>query len=213
MDRPRRIGKSTKNYEDFFYPTLGKKRRKGDAKPQEKNLKEKKRQKPNDPSTSLTRNQRSSLVQSPSRPKTANSMSRQNSESRQISTPIKNSPRKKAAVTQTTQTTKKSLQEILNELYTNPEYPTAFGGELKKFILSKDTISKHRQRRKIFKRRKIFVNGPYIGVQADTINYRNYARFNSGFRYILGMLLKIYFTIRSFFVVSYQQKFLKAQKL
>ena len=56
--------------------------------------------------------------------------------------------------TQTSQTPRK-LEEILNELYTNPDYPSAFGGELKKFIISKDSISKHKQRRKIFKRRKV----------------------------------------------------------
>ena len=189
MDRPQRARKSTKNFESFFYPTLGKKRRKNDAKTPEREPQRKMRQRSKSPSTNSTPNRRLSRAPSPSQVKIVSSTTKQKQASPQVEKPKRTPPQaplKKAAETQTSPKTKKSLQEILNELYTNPEYPTAFGGELKKFILSKDTISKHRQRRKIFKRRKIFVNGPYVGVQADTINYRNYVRYNSGYRYILG---------------------------
>ena len=75
----------------------------------------------------------------------------------------------------------------------NFETIKAYGGELKKFLLAKESLSRHRQRQKIFKRRKIFSSAPYVGLQADTINYRNYSRFNSGYGYILGGLKIIQF--------------------
>ena len=87
---------------------------------------------------------------------------------------------------QSAQTTPMSQQDILNELYTNPNFPSAYSGALKKFLLQKESISRHRQRKHIFKRRKVFVGGPFTAVQADTIFYRDYARQNNGFKYILG---------------------------
>ena len=180
MDRQKRARKSTKNLEDFYYPPQ--KRRK--TKSNSVTALENRVQKSNEHSTNSTPNQPVSQNQSlvPTKEVVVKA---QNPKNLKEKNPRESARRTKTIETQTLPT-KKNLREILNELYTNPDYPSAFGGQLKQFILSKDSYSKHRQKRKIFKRRKIFVTGPYVGVQADTINYRNYARYNSGFRYILG---------------------------
>ena len=182
MDRPKRARKSTKDYGNFFYPTQKRKKRRNDESPPPRELMQQSPQNRSGRLHNSTQNRQSSPAPSPNRAVPA--------KTKKLKSPrIGNQTiqQTKARETQT-DPKKRKLQTILNELYTNPEFPTAFGGQLKKFILSKDSISKHKQRRKIFKRRKIFVQGPYVGVQADTINYRNYARYNSGFRYILGWL-------------------------
>ena len=194
MDRPKRARKSTKNYENFYYPTP---RRRKNRENDEKVAKEL-RTRPNpqgEPSIS-------SIPKPPVSPSPKVTQKPRRVNLNSINPKVKDQA-KGARLTITTETqtdpTKRTLKEIFNELYKNPDYPTAFGGQLKKFILSKDSISKHRQRRKTFKRRKIFVTGPYVGVQADTINYRTYARYNSGFRYILGRLQSIVISIKQFF--------------
>ena len=103
-----------------------------------------------------------------------------------IEPPIQEPTRTQAQV----QTQPKTQQEILNELYTNPNFPTAYSGDLRKFLLEKESLSRHRKKRHIFKRRKVFVGGPYTAIQADTIFYRDYGRENAGYKYILGMGLK-----------------------
>ena len=76
--------------------------------------------------------------------------------------------------------------DILNEIYTNPKFPSAYSGDLKKFLLQKESLSRHRRKRHVSKHRKVLVGGPYSAVQADTIFYRDYGRQNDGYKYILG---------------------------
>ena len=152
MNRPKRARISTRNYDDFYYPKL-KKRKRTEEKNQEN---EQRNQSPSkSPSTNSILNQLSAQVQRPNPANIANlsKTQSQNTEGTQTTSP--RSPRTTVASTQTNQKTPRSLKEILNELYTNPKYPSVYGGQLRKFILSKDSISKHRQRRKIFKRRKV----------------------------------------------------------
>ena len=152
MDRPKRARKSTKNYGDFYYPTLKKTGKQNIHLSPERNPQKSKKSK--NPSTSSTQNPPISRPPSPI-PAEKVTTSIQTQEDTQTTKSKKDSHQLKAATTQTIPKATKNLTEILNELYTNPDFPTAFGGQLKKFILSKDSISKHRQRRKIFKRRKV----------------------------------------------------------
>ena len=47
----------------------------------------------------------------------------------------------------------------LNEMYTDPHFPSAYSADLKKFLKSKESLSRHKRIIKKFKRRKIFVHG------------------------------------------------------
>jgi hypothetical protein len=74
----------------------------------------------------------------------------------------------------------------LNEIYTNPALPSTYSGDIKKFILQKESISRHKRKLNIFKRRKVFVLGPWVAIQADTAFYISSGRKNDGYKYILG---------------------------
>lgn len=78
--------------------------------------------------------------------------------------------------------------EKLDKLYTDPDFPSAYSGNLRKFLMQKESLSRHKRRIRKFKRRKVRVNGPYTQIQADTIFYRNYARQNNGYKYILAVV-------------------------
>ena len=80
-----------------------------------------------------------------------------------------------------------ATNQELNDLYTNPIIPSAYSGNLKKFILQKESISRHKQKINIFKRRHVFVSGPWSCVQADTVFYLDYGRQNDGNKYILAV--------------------------
>ena len=97
---------------------------------------------------------------------------------------------KQTATTQTvtTMSPKRTPQEKLEKLYTDPDFPTAYSAGLKKFLQEKTSLSRHKQIQRRFKRRKTLVYGPYTTLQADTIFYRNYARQNHGYKYILVVI-------------------------
>ena len=76
----------------------------------------------------------------------------------------------------------------LEKLYTDPDFPTTYSANLKKFLMKKESLSRHKRRIFKFKRRKIKINGPYTLIQADTIFYRNYSRQNQGYKYILAVV-------------------------
>ena len=84
-----------------------------------------------------------------------------------------------------TQTLPPTPLQKLNQLYLDPDFPTAYSANLSKFLRQKESISRHKRRILKFKRRKIKVNGPYTLIQADTVFYRNYSRQNYGYKYIL----------------------------
>ena len=86
------------------------------------------------------------------------------------------------------QTRKPTTLEKLNELYTDPAFPSAYSANLSTFLRQKESLSRHKRRVLKFKRRKVKVNGPFTLVQADTIFYRNYARQNGGYKYILVVI-------------------------
>ena len=154
MERPKRVTKSTRNYDDFYYPASKKNKVKNVVKTDKSRNQNQETKKSNNLSTNSIPNQPTSQALIPSQVMRTNSRAPQT-----LTSPAKNqgkNPRPtKTAQTQTTQKTARQLTEILNELYTNPDFPSAYGGQLRKFIMSKDSISKHRQRRKIFKRRKV----------------------------------------------------------
>lgn len=79
-----------------------------------------------------------------------------------------------------------SGEDELNELYTNPTVPSGYSGDLKKFIMQKESISRHKRKINIFKRRKVVVFGPWVAIQAATAFYISSASKNDGFKYILG---------------------------
>ena len=153
MERPKRVTKSTRNYDDFYYPKLKKTRRTGENNQENE---QQDRSPSKNRSINSTPNQASDQVQEPT-PVSKVKLNKTQNQSTTKQTQIMSLQPTQTTVasTQTNPKTPRSLNEILNELYTNPNYPSVYGGQLRKFILSKDSISKHRQRRKIFKRRKV----------------------------------------------------------
>ena len=78
----------------------------------------------------------------------------------------------------------------LYDLYTNLYYPHGYTGSVKNIQNTLNTFSAyslHKQRRKNFKRRRMFVPGPFHSVQADLIEYSNakMAHSNNNYRFIL----------------------------
>ena len=84
-----------------------------------------------------------------------------------------------------TATPEMTENEIINQIYSNPKFPSSYSSNLKKFIRQKESLSLHKQRRKRFRRRQVYVGGPWSEIQADTIHFREYGRRNNGFKYIL----------------------------
>lgn len=64
---------------------------------------------------------------------------------------------------------KAQVEKTPHELFTNFKYPSAYSGDLQRFILENDAISRHRRRIYKFDRRKTRVNGPYTAIQVDTM--------------------------------------------
>ena len=94
-----------------------------------------------------------------------------------------------ARVTQQTQTNPTTNNPLTyNDLYTDVNNPPAYSAGLKKYLLEKESLSLHKQKFKIFKRRRVKVGGPYTLIQADLIHYRQYGRANKGFKYILAVI-------------------------
>ena len=166
MDRPKRVRKLKKS-DDYWYPEQTKKPRKGKN---PKNV--------NDHPKDLPKTRQSARIQAQKSPAQTQQPAAKN-----------------LAVTTSTQTTSTSNQksqptisEKLNKLYTDPDFPTAYSGNFRKFLMEKESLSRHKRRIFKFKRRKIKVNGPFTLIQADTIFYRNYSRQNNGFKYILAVV-------------------------
>jgi hypothetical protein len=55
------------------------------------------------------------------------------------------------------------------DLFTNFKYPSAYSGDIQKFLLENEAVSRHRKRIKKFDRRRTRVNGPFTAIQVDTI--------------------------------------------
>jgi hypothetical protein len=168
--RPKRTKKLTK-LSDFFYPT----KKKG-----KKLLK-----KPNLPSKSPQKSLTAPQVKSTSQIVATTPSPRAQRSS--ITPEIVNSP--VAAIQEAVpelQNSKNKLDDQLDEIYTNTKLPSSYSGDLKKYILQKESISRHKRKLNIFKRRKVFVLGPWVAIQADTAFYIRSARKNDGYKYILG---------------------------
>ena len=166
MDRPKRVKKSKKS-DDSLSP-----------RPTRKSLRVQKRRRENDRPKDSPEIRKSARIQA-----------------QKIPAQTPQPAAKNLAVTTTTQTTSTSnptsqqtISEKLNKLYTDPDFPTAYSGNFRKFLMEKESLSRHKRRIFKFKRRKIKVNGPYTLIQADTIFYRNYSRQNNGFKYILAVV-------------------------
>ena len=172
MDRPKRVRKQ-KKLNDFWYPEPKRK-------------------------TPVQREKKQKKIRSETSPRSASDRTLPATES-QAAAQTTQTPPANVIPTQTqtstkttsvtaTQTKTPTPLEKLNKLYTDPDFPTAYSGNFQKFLREKESISRHKRRIKKFKRRKIRINGPYSLIQADTIFYRNYARQNGGFKYILVVI-------------------------
>ena len=103
-----------------------------------------------------------------------------------VTDPVQNLvPEAKTVSTQTKINQNLEQSEILNELYTNPNFPSAYSGNVKKFILEKNSLSRHKRKIKVKKWRKVYVGGPFTAIQFDLIHYRQYSKSNYGNNYIL----------------------------
>ena len=81
-----------------------------------------------------------------------------------------------------------SPKEIIDRIYTDIRFPSAYSAQLKKFLLSKESLSRHKKIIRKFKRRKVYSYGPFDSVQADLIFYKQFSRQNNGFKYILSIV-------------------------
>lgn len=125
MDRPKRQKKST-NYADFYYPTS--KRRKNIEKSPQRDKKLQNPPKAANPSPNLTLKPGTAQAQNQKR--------KRNSSPEPTAVRTRSKSRNQEPIlTQTAQVTtpkpklpeKRSLTEILNELYVNPDYPSGNG--------------------------------------------------------------------------------------
>ena len=92
-----------------------------------------------------------------------------------------------------TQTSQKTNGSDLYDLYTSLYYPNGYTGSLKSIANTLNTFSGyslHKQKRKNFKRRRIFVPGPFHSFQGDLIEYSNskMAHANNNYRFILLLI-------------------------
>ena len=78
--------------------------------------------------------------------------------------------------------------EIIDKIYTDPKFPSAYSSDLKKYLLSKESLSRHKKIIRKFKRRKVYSYGPFDSVQADLIFYKQFSRQNNGYKYILSVI-------------------------
>ena len=173
MDRPKRVRKSKKS-DDYWYPEQTKKARK-DKNP--KNANESRA--PQSDSPKIRQSARiQAQNQAPIPPQAVENHAATTS----------NQTTKPKTSSTANQTSPPTIMEKLNKLYTDPDFPSAYSGNFRKFLMKKESLSRHKRRIFKFKRRKIKVNGPYTLIQADTIFYRNYARQNNGYKYILAVV-------------------------
>ena len=168
MDRPVRNKKST-NLKGFYYPPRKKRTRKKETE---------------------VNHQISSVAANLQNPTTTTSQTMITSPDVQSQTHqnLDQTPLTPAAQEPTQPLENPAINQELNDMYTNPIIPSAYSGNLKKFILQKESISRHKQKINIFKRRNVFVSGPWSCVQADTIFYLDYAAQNNGNKYILAVV-------------------------
>ena len=80
------------------------------------------------------------------------------------------------------------MDDELNSIYTDTNDPASYSASVSAFIQTKRSLSVHKRKLKNFKRRKWIVPGPYQTICADLIDYQQYFRINSGFKYILVVI-------------------------
>jgi hypothetical protein len=169
--RPKRKIRSTK-LSDFYYPATSKKKNqvKGQKNPQKSQVKIRK-------SPVRSTSPVAAANQSPRTPIAPSSPARVQAVSPE---PVNQE------VAQRFQNPNRNEGEELDELYTNAKIPSGYSGDIKQYILQKESISRHKRKLNIFKRRKVFVLGPWVAIQADTAFYISSAHQNDGYKYILG---------------------------
>lgn len=81
------------------------------------------------------------------------------------------------------------IDEKLNELYTNIKSIPSYSAKIADFLRQNELHSTHRRIvKKKFPRRRVISRFPFELFMADLIDYKNYSRFNKGYRYILVMI-------------------------
>ena len=171
MDRPKRQKRAPKRFDDYW-----------SQKPSKKPRKQEKSRRENDLLTDSPKIKNNLKNQIPAPIQTVQAVAQDHLAARSTQTPSSKSLNQKTMESQTLPLT--PLQK-LDEIYRDPDFPSAYSANLAQFLRQKESLSRHKRRIVKFKRRKIKVNGPYTLIQADTVFYRNYARQNQGYKYIL----------------------------
>ena len=175
MERPKRQKRAPKRFDDYSFQKPSKRHQNRER----SRKKDPQQDSPKPPN--LQKHQSLPLNQTPQ----AVQVDQVLNSSTQTTTKKKN-PEKK--ISEETQTQPLTPQQKLNQIYRDPDFPTAYSANLRTFLRRKESISRHKRRILKFKRRKVKVNGPYTLIQADTIFYRNYSRQNQGYKYILVVI-------------------------
>lgn len=83
------------------------------------------------------------------------------------------------------QNEQEDVESAINKIYTSFNSGAAMSAGIEKFIKKKRSLSLHKQRRKIFPRRKFVVHQPNDTIMADLIFYEGFKRNNDNMRAVL----------------------------
>ena len=77
------------------------------------------------------------------------------------------------------------VNNAINKIYTSFNSGAAFSAGIEKFIRQKRSLNMHKQRRKIFPRRRFVTHQPHDTMMADIVFYEGNKRANDNYKYIL----------------------------
>ena len=80
------------------------------------------------------------------------------------------------------------VNEAINKIYTSFQSGAAMSAGIEKFIKKKRSLSLHKQRRKIFPRRRFITHQPSDTIMADLVFYDGMKHANNNYRYVLTVI-------------------------
>jgi len=77
------------------------------------------------------------------------------------------------------------VKNAIDKIYTSLNSGAAFSAGIAKFIRQKRSLNMHKQRRKIFPRRRFVTHQPSDTIMGDLVFYEGYKSANNNYKYIL----------------------------